>query len=234
MPRCCSKSAAARSASSRPRAVGAGTAPTDAELADLLQPQRRALHRARAPRRPLRARSRPRWSKAQRDADRGRDRRRPIRPTAPNTPPTEKRTITQVVVADQAGADGARRQGEGRHGDRRRRPRRRARSLDADRRRQGRPTPAPTSAAIADAVVRRRAAARSSARSAAPLGWTVARVDAVEQVAGKTLGQARAEIVAALDEAARPPRRWPTLHDTIDDALAEQRDLRRGRSPTRS
>lgn len=77
-----------------------------------------------------------------------------------------------------------------------------------------------TSPAIAAAVF-------GSARGAvvgplqAPLGWSVVQVDSIEQVAAKTLDQARPELVKELgaDKAARA---FADLHDRIDDAISNK------------
>ena len=77
---------------------------------------------------------------------------------------------------------------------------------------------AATSPAIADAVF---AAAKGALVGPvkAPLGFIVARVKAVDQVAGKTLDQARPTLVADLTRT-KTLRALGAIHDALDDALA--------------
>ncbi|WP_375421769.1 peptidylprolyl isomerase [uncultured Sphingomonas sp.] len=129
----------------------------------------------------------------------------------------EKRTINQVVVLDQAGANAiaARVKAGTSVADAAR-----AAGLEASTQTSvDKATYAgTTSAAIADSVF---AAARGAVVGPVrgPLGWTVAQVGAIEQVAGKSLAQARGEIVAALTTRKRAEA-LSALHDSIDSALA--------------
>ena len=130
---------------------------------------------------------------------------------------TERRTVNQVVVADQAGAAAiAARVNAGTSiADAAR-----AAGLEASTQTGvDKATYAGTSsAAIADAVF---AAARGSVVGPVrgPLGWTIAQVGAIEQVAGKTLAQARGEIVTALTTR-KTAEALSAIHDAIDSALA--------------
>lgn len=129
----------------------------------------------------------------------------------------EKRTVSQVVVLDQAGANAiaARVKGGTPIADAAR-----AAGLEASTQTAvDKPTyAAATSAAIADSVF---AAARGAVIGPVrgPLGWTVAQVGAVQQVAGKTLAQARGEIVAALTTR-KSADALSALHDSLDTSLA--------------
>jgi peptidyl-prolyl cis-trans isomerase D len=131
---------------------------------------------------------------------------------------TERRTITEVVVLDRAGADAL-----------------------AARVKAGTPLVAAagaaglstttrarltkealagqTSSAVADAVF---AAGRNAVVGPVRggLGFTVARVEAIEQVAGRTLAQVRDEIAAAL-ATQKAATALGTVRDQIDDALVD-------------
>ena len=130
---------------------------------------------------------------------------------------TERRDVAQVVVADQAGAQAlaAKVRGGTAIADA-------ARAVGLEASTQAGVDKASyataASAALADAVF---AAAPNAVVGPlrGPLGWTVATVTKVEQVAGRTLAQAQGEIVAAL----RTRKTAEGLADTqsaIDDALA--------------
>ncbi len=130
---------------------------------------------------------------------------------------TEKRTITQVVVADQAGAtalaakvkagtsiaDAAR-----------------AAGLEASTQTDVEKAAyaGTTSAQVADAVF-----AATSGAVIGPvrtqLGWTVAKLDKVENVAGRSLDQVRGEIAAALG-IQKSAEALSAIHDKIDDSLS--------------
>ncbi len=131
---------------------------------------------------------------------------------------TEKRTITQVVVSDQAGAaavavkvkagtslaDAAR-----------------AAGLEASTQTAVDKTAyaGATSAALADTMF---AAAKDAVVGPVrgPFGWTVAKVDTVEQVAARSLDQVRGEIATALG-IQKSAAALSDIHDRIDDALAK-------------
>ncbi|KQN09108.1 peptidylprolyl isomerase [Sphingomonas sp. Leaf28] len=131
---------------------------------------------------------------------------------------TEKRTITQVVVADQAGAtalaakvkagtslaDAAR-----------------AAGLEASTQAgvEKAAYAGTASAQVADAVF-----AAASGAVIGPvrtqLGWTVAKVDKIENVAGRSLDQVRGEIAAALG-IQKAAAALSDIHDKIDDSLSK-------------
>ena len=197
------------------RAMTPGPAPTDAEiqafyarnLARYTVPERRTLRLARITPDLVRARATPS------DADIAAQ----YRTDAAKYAATEKRTITQVVVLDQTAANAL-----------------------AARVKAGTPLPAAaaaaglatstkaaqtkpalagaTSPALADAVFAgREGAVVGPVRGG--LGFIVARVDRIEQVAGRSLAQAHDEIAAAL-LAQRTTDALNRLHDQIDDALS--------------
>ncbi|WP_380779211.1 SurA N-terminal domain-containing protein [Sphingomonas sp. R86520] len=131
--------------------------------------------------------------------------------------PTERRTITQVVVADQAGAtalatkvkagtslaDAAR-----------------AAGLEASTQTgvEKAAYAGTASSQVADAVF-----AAASGTVIGPirtqLGWTVAKIDKVETVAGRSLDQVRSEIAAALGTQ-KATQALSAIHDKIDDSLS--------------
>lgn len=132
--------------------------------------------------------------------------------------PTEKRTIQQVIVADQAGAAAlaAKVRGGATVAAAATQAGLEASTLTgtakADYARQ-------TSAALADQVyTAQRGAVVGPVRG--PLGFVVARVEAVEQVAGRTLAQARDEIAATLAKQ-KSTEALADAHNAIDDALAK-------------
>ncbi|HVF94869.1 MAG TPA: SurA N-terminal domain-containing protein [Sphingomonas sp.] len=130
---------------------------------------------------------------------------------------SEKRTITQVVVADQAGASAiaARVKAGASMADAARAAGLEALvQTDVDK-----ATYAGTaSPAIAENVF---AGARGAVVGPVrgPLGWTIARVDSIRQVAGRSLDQARGEIVTALT-ARKTAEALSAMRDTMDSALA--------------
>lgn len=196
-------------------AVGAGAAPTDAELATFYQrgiarytvPQRRQMRYAVVSPAMVKAASTPTDAEiaASYKAD------------AARYAPTERRTVSQVVVVDQAGAAAlaAKIRAGASVADAAR-----AAGLEASVQTKVDKTAyaAATSPAVADAVFgAARGAVVGPVRGA--IGFTIARVDAVEQVAGKSLDQARAEIAAALTTR-KTAEALGTLRDAIDSALA--------------
>ncbi|MEH3159201.1 MAG: SurA N-terminal domain-containing protein [Sphingomonas taxi] len=130
----------------------------------------------------------------------------------------EKRTIAQVVVADQNGANAlaAKVKGGTPLADA-------ARAADLEPQVQTGVTKAAyataSSAGIADAAF---AAPRGGVIGPVrgPLGWVVARVDGIEQVAGKTLEQARPELVTELSKQ-KLQQALSDVHDKLDDSLAK-------------
>lgn len=197
-------------------AVPAGPAPSDAEVqafyarnqARYRVPERRQVRFARVTPEQVRAGATPSEADVARQyaADRAKYQ------------PTERRTIAQVIVADRAGADAL-----------------------AARVRSGQPLAAAaqaaglsastlpglakpayaaqTSAAVADAVF---AAPRGATVGPVhgPLGFVVARVEGVEQVAGRTLEEVRGEITAALTTR-RTAEALADLREKIDEALVD-------------
>lgn len=131
---------------------------------------------------------------------------------------TEKRTITQVVVSDQAGAAAiaAKAKGGTPLSDAAR-----AAGLEASVQ-TGVDKAAyagATSTTLADTLF---AAAKGAVVGPVrgPLGWTVAKVDSVDQVAARSLDQVRSEIAAALSTQ-KSAAALSDIHDKIDDALAK-------------
>ena len=131
--------------------------------------------------------------------------------------PTERRDVTQVIVFDQAGATALAAKVRG------------GTALAAAAREAGlEPTTiaatqksayaGQTSAAVADAVF---GAAQGAVVGPVrgTIGFVVARVDKVEQVAGRTLAQARDEIVASLTTR-KTADALADLRNTIDDGLS--------------
>ncbi|MCP3733336.1 SurA N-terminal domain-containing protein [Sphingomonas sp. RP10(2022)] len=198
------------------KAVDTGAAPTDAELQAFYKrniarytiPERRIVRYALVSPEQVKARAVP--TEAEVAAA--------YRQQAPRFAAAEKRTIAQVVVADQAGANAlAAKVKSG------------TPLADAARAAGLEPAvqtsvtkaayAAASSAAIADAAF---AAQRGGVVGPirGPLGWVVARVDGIEQVAGKTLEQARPELVAELSKQ-KLQQALSDVHDKLDDALAK-------------
>ncbi|MDQ0837507.1 peptidylprolyl isomerase [Sphingomonas faeni] len=130
---------------------------------------------------------------------------------------TEKRTITQVVVADQAGANAiaAKVKAGTSLADAAR-----AAGLEASTQTgvEKAAYAGTTSAQVADAAF----AAASGAVIGpvrTPLGWTVAKIDRIENVPGRTLDQVRGEIAAALG-IQKSAAALSAIHDKIDDSLS--------------
>ena len=130
----------------------------------------------------------------------------------------EKRTISQVVIADQAGATAlaAKVKGGTAIADA-------ARAAGLEPAVQTGVTKAAYAAASTPAIADAAFAAQRGGVIGpvrGPLGWIVARVDAIEQVAGKTLEQARPELVAELSKQ-KLQQALSDVHDKLDDALAK-------------
>ena len=131
---------------------------------------------------------------------------------------TEKRTITQVVVADQAGATALAAKVKA------------GTSLAEAARAAG--LEASTQAGVEKAAYAGTASAQVAdavftAASGAvigpvrtQLGWTVAKVDKIENVAGRSLDQVRGEIAAALG-IQKAAAALSDIHDKIDDSLSK-------------
>jgi peptidyl-prolyl cis-trans isomerase D len=198
------------------KAVDTGAAPTDADLQAFYRrniarytiPERRVVRYALVSPDQVKARSQP--TEAEIAAA--------YKQQAARFAAAEKRTISQVVIADQAGANALAAKVKG------------GASI-ADTARAAGLEPAvqtgvtksayasASSAAIADAAF---AAARGGVIGPVrgPLGWVVAKVDAVEQTTGKTLDQARPELVAELSKQ-KLQQALGDVHDKLDDALAK-------------
>ena len=195
-------------------AMATGTAPTDAELHTFYSgnvsrytvPERRSLRIARVTADVVRARVTP--SEA--------DIAAAYRSDAAKYAATEKRAITQVVVLDQSSANSLAAKAKA------------GTSLAAAASASGLASstkPAltkaalagQTSPALADAVF-----AASQGSTVGPvrggIGFIVARIDKVEQVAGKSLAQAQGEIATALT-AQRTAQALSDIQGKIDDAL---------------
>ena len=131
---------------------------------------------------------------------------------------TEKRTITQVVVADQAGATAL--AAKVKAGTSLAEAARAA-GLEASTQAgvEKAAYAGTTSAQVADAVF-----AAASGAVIGPvrtqLGWTVAKVDKIENVAGRSLDQVRGEIAAALG-IQKAAAALSDIHDKIDDSLSK-------------
>jgi peptidyl-prolyl cis-trans isomerase D len=197
-------------------AVPAGPAPTEAELrtfydrnrARYTVPERRVIRYARVTPDQVRARATP--TEAEIAQAYGRDRAKYA--------PTEQRSITQVVVLDRAGADALAARAKG------------GQSLTEAARAAGLET---TTIAAADkaALTRRTSSALADAVFGAAqgavvgpvrggLGFVVARVDAITQVPGRTLAQAREEIAAALTKQ-KTADALNAVNEAVDDRLAD-------------
>lgn len=198
------------------KAADAGPAPTDADLqafyrrnlARYTVPERRVVRYALVSPDQVKARSQPTDAEVAAAYNQQKSR----------FAAAEKRTISQVVVADQAGANAIAAKVKGG-----------AALADAARAAGLEPSvqtgvtkqtyAAASSPAIADsAFAAQRGGVIGPVRG--PLGWVVAKVDAVEQVAGKTLDQARAELVPELAKQ-KLQQALADVHDKLDDALAK-------------
>jgi peptidyl-prolyl cis-trans isomerase D len=197
-------------------AVPAGPAPTDAELqtfyqrnrARYLVPERRVVRYARVSADQVRARAAPTETEIAQAYARDRTK----------YAPSEQRSITQVVVLDRAGADALAAKAKG------------GQSLTEAARAAGLEASTMvgvdkaalsgrTSAALADAVFgAARGAVVGPVRGG--LGFVVARVDAVTQVPGRTLAQARDDIVTALAKQ-KTADALAELQKAVDDRLAD-------------
>ena len=196
-------------------AMGAGAAPTDAELATYYQrniarftvPERRVIRYATVSAASVKDKATPTEAEIAQAYQQQRAR----------FAPSERRDVTQVVVADQAGANAiaAKIKGGAAASDAAR-----AAGLEAAVRKSVDKAAyaAASSASVADAVF---AAPRGATIGPirGPLGWIVAHVDAVTQDSGKTLDQARAELTAPL-AAQKAQAALAAIHDGIDDSLS--------------
>lgn len=196
-------------------AVATGPAPTGAELQAFYArnagryrvPERRSLRYATVTADEVRARATPTDAEIARQYAADRDKYQP----------TEKRTIAQVVVADRAGADAlaARVRGGATVTQAAQVAGLEASTLTGQTKAA---YAGQTSPAVADSVF---AAARGAVVGPvrSPLGYTVARIETVEQVAGRTLDQARAEIMTTLSER-KTAEALAELRASLDDALS--------------
>lgn len=198
------------------RAMAAGPAPTDTELQAFYGrnlprytvAERRAVRFARVSPDQVRARATPTGAEIAQAyaADRAK------------YAATEKRTVTQVVVLDQASADRLAARVKG------------GTPLVAAATAAGLSSSTLTGLTKADMATQASPALADAVFAAAPnaivgpvrggLGFVVARVEKVEQVAGRTLAQVRGEIAAALTTQ-KTADALNSLRDGIDGALAE-------------
>ncbi|WP_312489649.1 SurA N-terminal domain-containing protein, partial [Sphingomonas sp.] len=197
------------------RLVGAGAAPSDADIQTFYTrnvqrytlPERRVVRYALVTPASVAAQSAPT------DAEIARY----YQTNAARYAATQKRDVTQVIVADQAGANAlaARAKGGTSLADAAR-----AAGLEASiQKGVDKATYATQSSpAVADAVF---GAAQGAVIGPVrgPLGFVVARVDAVTQVPGKTLAQARAEIVTELTKQKQAAALGET-RNAIEDSLS--------------
>lgn len=202
------------------RAMGAGTLPTDAELTTFysLNKARYTIPERRVIRYAVIAPERVKAAAVPTDAEIA----AAYQKQAARFAASEKRSLSQVVIGDKAAAEGL--VAKVRAGT----PiatAARAIGLDAakiagvDRKAYG----DQTSAAIASAVF---AAPRGGVVGPlqAPLGWSVIQVDSIDQVAARSLADARADLVKELT-ADKEARLFADLHDKIDDAISNKATL---------
>lgn len=198
------------------KAVDAGAAPTDADLQTFYRrniarytvPERRVVRYAMVSPDQVKA------SAVPTDAEIA----AAYRQQASRFAAAEKRTISQVVIADQAGANAlaAKVRGGTSIADA-------ARAAGLEPAVQTGVTKATYAAAATPAIADAAFAAQRGGVIGpvrGPLGWVVARVDSVEQVAGKTLEQARPELVEELSKQ-KLQQALSDVHDKLDDALAK-------------
>ena len=198
------------------KAVDAGAAPTDADLQTFYRrniarytvPERRVVRYALVSPDQVKARATPT------DAEIA----AAYKQQASRFAAAEKRTIAQVVVADQAGATALAAKVKGG-------------TPIADAARAAGLEPAVQTGVTKQAYAAAATPAVADAAFAAqrggvigpvrgPLGWIVARVDGIEQVPGKTLEQARPELVGELSKQ-KLQQALSDVHDRLDDALAK-------------
>ncbi|MGR6328060.1 SurA N-terminal domain-containing protein [Sphingomonas sp. XXL09] len=197
-------------------AMATGAAPTDAEIqaayrrniARYTVPERRVVRYARVDADTVKSRSTPSDQEiAQAYAQQ-----------RPRFAATEKRDVTQVVVLDQAGANALAAKVK-------------AGTPLADAARAAGLEPLTQTGLTKDAYTSASGAAAATSVFGAvkgavvgpvrgTLGWIVARVDNVVQVPGKTLEQAKPEIVAELTKQ-KLQQALGAAHDALDDALAK-------------
>ncbi|KQN26491.1 peptidylprolyl isomerase [Sphingomonas sp. Leaf33] len=195
-------------------AIGAGAAPTDAELqtyyarqrARYTIPERRVVRYALVKAADIAATAKPSPAEIAQAYNQNR-----VRFAA-----SEKRALSQVVLADQAAATAlaAKVKGGASIADAAR-----AAGLEASTIPAGDKAAitTATSAGIADAVF---AAAQGAILGPlrSPLGWHVVRVDAVQPVAGKSLAEATPELSAELGKV-KAQEALAAIHDKLDDAI---------------
>ncbi|MES2056954.1 MAG: SurA N-terminal domain-containing protein [Pseudomonadota bacterium] len=198
------------------QAMGAGAPPTDAEVATFYKrniarytvPERRVIRYAVVTHDQLKGSTAP-TDKEIADA---------YQSQRAKYAPTEKRTLVQVILADKASADALATKVKA------------GTPIETAARAAGLEPATLTgvekaayagqsSSALADAAFgAAKGAVVGPLRSA--LGFTVIRVDAIEQVAGKTLEQAKPELIAALTKE-KTTQALGAMHDAIDDATSK-------------
>lgn len=198
------------------RAMGAGAQPTEAELTDFYKrnatrykvPERRVISYAVITPDQVKA------AAAATDAEIA----AAYKERAASYAATEKRSLQQVVIGDRAAADAfvAKVKAGASMSDAAK-----AIGLEANKIEGAEKTPytSQTSPEIAAAVF---GAAKGAVVGPlkSPLGWTIVRVDAIEQVAAKSLAQATPELAKAI-AADKQARLLADLHDQMDDAIAD-------------
>ena len=196
------------------KAMAGGPAPTDAELAAFYKrnvarytlPERRVMRYATVTPAMIEAKATPTAAEIA----------AAYRQDAAKYAASEKRAVSSVVVADQGGATrlAAQVKGGASVADAARATGLEGSTTDGDKAALA----AATSPALADAAF---AAAKGATVGPVrgPLGWTVAHVDSVTNVAARTLAQATPEITKALT-ASKTQAALGAIHDAIDDALS--------------
>lgn len=202
------------------RAMGAGAVPTDAEITSYytLNKARYTIPERRVVRYAVIAPDRVKAAATPTDAEIA----AAYKQQAARFAATEKRTLSQVVVGDKAAAEALAakvRAGTAIAAAAKSIGLDAAKIAAVDRKALG----DQTSPAIATAVF---AAARGAVVGPlqAPLGWSVIQVDSVEQVAARSLDQARVDLTRELT-AEKQTRLFSELHDKIDDAIANNATL---------
>ncbi|MFD1788980.1 SurA N-terminal domain-containing protein [Sphingomonas floccifaciens] len=196
-------------------ALGAGAAPTDAELqayytrqrARYTIPERRVVRYAIVKAADVMANAKPTPAEIAQAYNQNRAR----------FAASEKRALTQVIVADQAAANALAAKVKG---DQSIAAAARAAGLEPNTVAAGDKAAitGQTSAAIANAVfAASQGAVVGPLRS--PLGWHVVRVDSVQPIAGKSLAEATPELTAELSKV-KGQEALAAVHDKLDDAIS--------------
>lgn len=199
------------------RSLGAGAPPTDAEIAAFYKrmgaryvvPERRVIRYAVVTPGTVRASATPSEAEIV----------QAYQSQRAKYAATEKRTLVQVILPDQASASAltAKIKGGTPIADAARAAGLEAATLTGVEKAAYAAQASPELAAAAFAAPR--GAIVGPLRSA--LGWTVVRVDSIEQVAGRTLDQVRGEITATLT-AQKTVSALGKIHDALDDAIADR------------